>query len=250
VVDTLGYPGYQIAWGTKTSMIRKGDFQQGRATFEPDDWIYYAAGTLDYLGTFPSPLMDAEMLVGPHLTAADLAAPFLEGSLGGGGAVEVTVRSYGDGDTTVFNLPSSLSAYQGDSLRYENIDTPETQHPNIDAQPWGYAAADFTNGQLRAATHIMIQSVKGVAVTETYGRLLGFVWITTVANPAPSDYIQLNHEIVVNGFSKVAFSGITTSTMMYQGLSYFSFLVDANNHAAKLGLKVHGETDPNFNYSV
>lgn len=247
-VDTLGYPGYQIAWGTKASLVRKREFQVGQEVYQPDDWIFYAADDFSHLGQFAAPLTDADMLLGPHLTDADFAAPYIgASSLGGGGVLSVTVRSYGDGDTTVFNLPSELSGYYG-SFRYENVDTPETQHPTIDAQPWGYAAASFTNGLLRAATHILIQSVKGADLTETYGRLLGFVWITTVSSPSPSDYVQLNHQIVVNGYSRVAFSGITTSQMNYEGLSYFAYLLDANNHAAKLGLKVHGEKDPDFNY--
>jgi hypothetical protein len=94
----------------------------------------------------------------------------------------------------------------------------------------------------------MVQSVKGGDLTETYGRLLGFVWYTNVSDPKPEDYVMVNHDIVEAGFSKIAFSGVATSQMNYRDLSYYAYLVDANNYAAKLGLKVHGETDPNFNY--
>jgi endonuclease YncB( thermonuclease family) len=249
-VDTLGTPGYQTNWGIKSSMVRKDEFRLGRDVYEADDWIFFDADNTSYLGTYASPLTDEAVLAGPRLTASDLALPYVNGSVGGGGVVSVTVASYGDGDTTRFNLPSSLSGTYGSthSFRYQNVDTPETDHETIQAQPWGYAAADFTNGLLKSASHILIQSIKGGTLTETYGRLLGFVWVTTVSNPTPGDYTLVNHEIVVNGYSKVAFSGAATSEMFYAGLSYYSYLVDGNNHAAKLGLKVHGETDPNFNY--
>ena len=251
-VDTLGTPGYQTNWGIKSSLVRKDEFRFGRDLYEADDWIYYQVDDYSHLGTYAAPLSDELMLAGPRLTETDLSAPYVDGSVGGGGAVEVTVSSYGDGDTTRFRLPSSLSGTYGttSSFRYQNVDTPETDHQNIQAQPWGYAAADFTNGLLRAARHILIQSIKGGSLTETYGRLLGFVWATTVEDPAPSDYVLVNHEIVVNGYSKVAFSGVATSQMMYAGVSYYSYMVDGNNHAAKLGLKVHGEIDPNFDYKV
>ena len=251
-VDTLGAPGYQTNWGIKSSLVRKDEFRFGRDVYEPDDWIYYQEDDYSHLGTYAAPLSDELMLEGPRLTAADLSAPYIDGSVGGGGAVEVTVSSYGDGDTTRFRLPSSLSGTYGttSSFRYQNVDTPETDHQNIQAQPWGYAAADFTNGVLRASSHILIQSIKGGSLTETYGRLLGFVWCATVANPSPSDYTLVNHEIVVNGYSKVAFSGVATSQMMYAGVSYYSYMIDGNNHAAKLGFKVHGEIDPNFDYNI
>jgi endonuclease YncB( thermonuclease family) len=251
-VDTLGVPGYQTAWGAACSLVRKNEYQVGRAVFEPYDWVPFTADNLSYLGVLACPMSEARLLQGPKLTQTDLDAPYISNSQGGGGCLPVTVSYYGDGDTTDFNYPAELNAMgyeDGHAFRYQNIDTPEIQHGDyIQAQPWGYAAKTFNNDLLRNATHILIQSVKGGDLTETYGRLLGFVWYTSVANPAPSDYINLNHATVLAGFSKIAFSGVATSQMNSEDLSYYSYLVDANDYAAKLGLKVHGETDPDFNY--
>ena len=251
-VDTLGVPGYQTAWGAACSLVRKNEYQVGRDTFEPYDWVPFTADNLAYLGVYACPMSEERLKQGPKLTQADLDAPYISNSQGGGGCLPVTVSYYGDGDTTDFNYPAELNAMgyeDGHAFRYQNIDTPEIQHGDyIQAQPWGYAAKTFNNNLLRSATSILIQSVKGGDLTETYGRLLGFVWYTTVANPAPSDYINLNHATVLAGFSKIAFSGVATSQMNSDDLSYYSYLVDANDYAAKLGLKVHGETDPDFNY--
>ena len=150
--DILGHVGYQISYGNKTSMVRKSEYQKGEAEFSPYDWLYYQVDDYSNLGVYACPLSEARALEGPHLTADDLALPFaLNPDLGGGGAVEVSVASYGDGDTTDFDYPSSLSGfgiYDGQPVRYENIDTPEIQHGNyIQAQPWGYAAQSFTNGK-------------------------------------------------------------------------------------------------------
>jgi endonuclease YncB( thermonuclease family) len=252
-VDTLGFPGYQTSWGYQSSIVRKKEFFSGTDTFVADDWVYYAADDLSHLGNSSCPLSEASLLDGPRLDESVFSLSYIgSNGLGAGGVAEVSVAYYGDGDTTDFNYPSEINAagYEdGHPFRYQNIDTPETQHGTyIQAQPWGYAAADFTNGLLRNASHILVQSIAGGDLTETYGRLLGFVWYTTVTAPSASDYRMLNHQIVVNGYSKVAFSGVTTSQMISNGLSYYSYLFDGNNHAERLGLKVHGEKDPNFTY--
>lgn len=251
--DVLGIPGYQTSWGNKTSMVRKSEYQKGVSSFSAYEWLYYPCDDYSNLGDFACPLSEERVLEGPHLEEKDFALPFaLNNDLGGGGAVEVSVSSYGDGDTTDFDYPSSLSSfgvYDGQPVRYENIDTPEIQHGNyIQAQPWGYAAQEFTNSKLRSARHILVQSVRNAPLTETYGRLLCFVWYSVLSSPKASDYRLLNHEIVKEGYSKIAFSGITTSLMMSDGLSYFAYLLDANFLAEKLGLKVHGEKDPGFSY--
>ncbi len=252
-LDTLGFPGYQTSWGYKSSIVRKNEFQIGRDTFIPDDWVYYAADEVSHLRSYSCPLSEDELLLGPHLDDSAFSLPYIgKDGLGTGGVAEVTVTYYGDGDTTDFAYPSEINnaGYEdGHAFRYQNVDTPETQHGSyIQAQPWGYAAKDFTNGILKKAAHILVQSIAGGELTETYGRLLGFVWTSEVSHPSAKDYILLNHEIVVNGYSKVAFSGVATSQMVSNGLSYYSYLLDGNNHAARLGLKVHGEKDPNFSY--
>lgn len=249
--DVLGFPGYQTAWGNKASLLRKNEYRVGRERFEAYDWVYYPCEDLSHLRVLACPLSEERLLAGPRLESADFsAAYFLSDVRGGGGARSVSVASYGDGDTTGFNYPAEFQSHgfgNGHSFRYQNIDTPEVQHGSyINAQPWGEKAADFTNTCLRSARHLLVQSIADGSITETYGRLLGFVWYSEVSSPSPSDYILLNHAIVKEGYSKVAFSGVATSAMMSDGLSYYSYLLDANFRAEKLGLKVHGEIDPSF----
>lgn len=251
-VDTLGEigNGNRFADGV---IVRKNERRVAREAFAPYDWVRYHREDASNLGHAECPISQERLTAGPKLTAEDFALPYAQegGKLGAGGVAEVRVDSYGDGDTTVFDLPPELDelGLGGKSFRYQNIDTPETQHgTTINAQPWGYAAADWNNAILRSAKHILIQSVRDGYLTETYGRMLGFVWYATVDDPAPSDYRNLNFETVLNGYSKVAFSDAATDRMMSDGLSYYAYFVDAHEGAAEAGIKVHGERDPNFDY--
>lgn len=253
VVDVLGYIGNQLSFATG-DLVRKNEFRQGREQIEPYDWIAYPSGDQSHLGQLDCPLSEDEILQGPKLTASDFELPYLDlnTNLGGGGAREVSLDYVGDGDTTTFgNLPAELSerGYDGDSYRYMNIDTPEIQHgTSIDEQPWGVAAKNWNNRILRNASHILIQSVLGNSITETYGRLLGYVWYTNKANPSPSDYINLNYMTILEGYSTVQFSGAKTKNMLSRGISYYDYFVDANNRGLRDGYKVFGEKDPNFDY--
>lgn len=254
VYDTIGVPGYKTEWGTSIDLVRKNEFMKGTGKFEPFDWIGFDNSNCDRLGQFECPLSLEELNEGPRIPSEYIDAPFFqEGSttLGGGGFADVTVSSYGDGDTTRFNYPNFVNdAGYGDgtSCRYQNIDTPETQHgTSINAQPWGYAAGDFTNDILRSSKRIKVQSLPGVSITETFGRLLLYVWASNETSGYDSFFL-VNHKIVQAGFSKVQFSGDTSSKMLYKGISYYQYLIDAQHKAEKEGLKIHGEKDPNFNY--
>ena len=90
--------------------------------------------------------------------------------------------------------------------------------------------------------------MKGGYLTETYGRLLGYVWYTLEENPTPSDYHNLNFETILNGYSNVAFSSVASDTMKSDGVSYYSYFLDADHGAEEQGIKIHGEKDPDFDY--
>ncbi|MCQ2772879.1 MAG: thermonuclease family protein [Bacilli bacterium] len=252
-VDTLGVPGYSTTWCDKVDMVRKVEYYYGADKFEPYDYIGYTNENSDRLGQHGCPKSEKELLKGPSIKQEFYSLPFLQSSTtGGGGFTEVTIASYGDGDTTRFNYSSDVNAMgieDGHSCRYENLDTPETQHgTSINAQPWGNAAADYTNSILRGAKRFMLQSLPGVSVTETFGRLLCYVWASNESSGDLSSYFLVNYLIVLNGYSEVKFSGDTSSKMLVDDISYYSYMIDAQNKAAKEGLKVHGEKDPNFNY--
>ena len=75
------------------------------------------------------------------------------------------------------------------------------------------------------------------AITETFGRMLGWVWI---------DGELLNHSIVKMGYSNLNFS--TNDMMLYKDVSYTNFLYDAQLYATKNKLGIHGEIDPYWDY--
>ena len=252
--DALGTIGYNTTWCGNVDLARKNEYMTGREKSEAYDWIGYDNGDLDRLGVLSCPMSEEELLKGPRITSPFTSYPFFqEGSttLGGGGFIDVTVYSYVDGDTTKFYYPDEVhsAGYRdGTSVRYENIDTPEIYHGGASpADPWGDAAKIFTNNKLKAAKRIRLQSLPGVSITETYGRLLLYVWASEESEGDESFYL-LNHTIVVNGFSNVAFSGDTSSKMLYKGISYYQFMIDAENKAAKEGLRIHGQRDPDYNY--
>ncbi len=254
IYDTLGTLGYNISWCDGVDLVRKNEYMQGRNQIEAYDWIGYSNSDSSRLGQLECPLSEEEILKGPRICEPFTNYSFFkEGSttLGGGGYIDVTVRSYVDGDTTKFNYPSEVTNagfYNGTSVRYQNIDTPEIYHgENSPADPWGDAAKDFTHGLLSKAKRIKLQSLPNASITETYGRLLLYVWASNEESGDDSFYM-VNHQIVLNGFSKVQFSGDTSSKMIYKGISYYQFLIDAQNKAAKEGLRIHGQKDPNYNY--
>lgn len=252
--DTLGTLGYSISYCGDLDLVRKNEYMVGQEKFEAYDWIGYSNTEYSRLGVLECPLSEEELLEGPRIDEPYKNSSFFkEGSttLGGGGYIDVTVKSLVDGDTTKFYYPDEVNnaGYpDGTSVRYENIDTPEIYHGgNSPADPWGDAAKDFTNGLLNKAKRIRLQSLPDVSITETYGRLLLYVWASNEDSGDDSFYM-VNHQIVLNGYSNVAFSGDTSSKMLYKGISYYQFLIDAQNKAAKEGLKIHGEKDPNYNY--
>lgn len=255
LVDMLGTIGYSLTWCDSVDLVRKNEYKIGRETFVPYDWIGYSnIDNANQLGTLDCPLSEEEILKGPGISSPYDSYPFFKENsttLGGGGFIDVTVTSYIDGDTTKFAFPQFVNdaGYRnGTSVRYENIDTPEIYHGGSSpAMPWGDAAKDFTKGLLSKAKRIRLQSLPNVSITETYGRLLLYVWASNEAEGDDSFYL-VNYEIVKNGFSEVNFSGDTSSKMLYKGISYYQYMIDAQNKAEKEGLRIHGQKDPNYQY--
>ncbi len=252
--DVMGTLGYSVSYCDTLDLVRKNEYMVGHEKFEAYDWIGYSNTDYSRLGVLECPLSEEEILKGPGIAEPYNNYPFFkEGSstLGGGGYIDVTIKSLVDGDTTKFNYPEEVhdaGFRDGTSVRYENIDTPEIYHgENSPADPWGDAAKDFTNGLLTKAKRIRLQSLPGVSITETYGRLLLYVWASN-EDSGDSSFYMVNHQIVLNGFSNVAFSGDTSSKMLYKGISYYQYMIDAQNKATKEGLRIHGQKDPNFNY--
>ena len=109
---------------------------------------------------------------------------------------EVTVKSYIDGDTTHFNVPTELSDDGVLKARYMGVNTPESTGK---IEEWGKKASSFTKEKLLSATSIIVESDnENWNVDSTGGRHLVWVWY----KPADSDdYRCLNLELIQNGLS-------------------------------------------------
>lgn len=109
---------------------------------------------------------------------------------------EVTVRSYIDGDTTHFNVPTSVSDNGILKARYLCVNTPESTGK---IEPWGKKASNFTKEKLQNAVSIIIESNDAKwNMDSTGGRHLVWVWY----QPSESEpYRCLNLELIQNGLS-------------------------------------------------
>ncbi len=148
---------------------------------------------------------------------------------------EVTVKSYIDGDTTHFYVPTEISDDGTLKARYMGINTPESTGK---IEEWGKKASSFTKEKLSGATSIIVESDDDKwNVDSTGGRHLVWVWY----KPADSDdYRCLNLELVQNGLS---ISCGTTADRYGDAMS------NAFQQAKAQKLHVFsGEEDPDFFY--
>lgn len=254
VVDVLGIIGYQNDYASKADLVRKKEFFVNRNIFNPYDWIKYPEYETSFLGNLDITLTNEEMLEGPKLSKENFERPFIVDGKGTGGAVEVNLGYVGDGDTTTFRFPSSVTGEyvsSSESVRYLGINTPEIQHGDyIDAQPWGYEAKEYNNNILRNAKHFVIQTAVNGAIRETYGRFLAFVWYSNEENPSYEDYTLLNFEMVREAYAFQLWMEPShyVDPNVYEKISYRSLFDNAELKAKNEGKRIHGETDPNFVY--
>lgn len=148
---------------------------------------------------------------------------------------EVTVKSYIDGDTTHFNVPSELSADGTLKARYMGVNTPESTGK---IEEWGKKASNFTKEKLSGATSIIVESDNDQwNVDSTGGRHLVWVWYKPKDG---KDYRCLNLELVQNGLSIAC--GTTADR-------YGDKMSSAFQQAKKEKLNVFsGKQDPDFYY--
>ncbi len=149
--------------------------------------------------------------------------------------LEVTVKSFVDGDTTHFYVPESVMENGVLKGRYLAINTPESTGK---IEEYGKAAANFTREKLASATSIVIESENGQWNPDSTGsRYLVWVWYKTAENES---YRNLNVEILQNGLAlpNSAASGL-----------YGEAAVAASRQAKALGYHIYsGQKDPDFYY--
>lgn len=147
----------------------------------------------------------------------------------------VTVHSFVDGDTTHFNVPTTIVDSGVLKARYLAINTPESTGK---IEEWGKKASNYTRERLSKATSIIIESDNGRwNLDSTGGRYLVWVWYRTSEN---EDYRNLNIELLQNGL------GIASSTANNR---YGNVAMAALNYAKEQKLNVYsGQKDPDFYY--
>ena len=149
--------------------------------------------------------------------------------------LEVTVKSFVDGDTTHFYVPTDVMDNGVLKGRYLAINTPESTGK---IEEYGKKAAQFTKEMLSSATSIIIESENSTWNPDSTGsRYLVWVWYKTADD---ADYRNLNIEILQNGLAlpNSAASGI-----------YGEAAVAANRQAKEHGYNIYsGQKDPDFYY--
>ena len=148
---------------------------------------------------------------------------------------EVTVKTFIDGDTTHFYVPTSLVSTGFIKVRYLAINTPESTGK---IEEWGKAASSFTKEKLSSATSIIIESDNDqLNVDSTGDRYLFWVWYKT---SDAEGYRNLNIEILQNGLAIASNSANNR---------YGTTCIAAINQAKTEKLAVHsGKQDPDFYY--
>ena len=148
---------------------------------------------------------------------------------------EVTVHAFIDGDTTHFNVPTSIVPTGILKARYLGINTPESTGI---IEPWGKKASNYTRETLSKATSIYIESDNASwNVDSTGGRYLVWVWYKTAEM---TEYRNLNIEILQQG---LAFGSNAADN------AYSEHTMGALNQAKQLKLYVFSkDKDPDFYY--
>ena len=148
---------------------------------------------------------------------------------------EVTVKAYIDGDTTHFNVPTSIDPNGLLKARYMAVNTPESTGT---VEPWGKAAASFTKSKLQSASKIVIETDADKWEPDSTGdRYLVWVWYLPQGE---TQYRNLNVELLQNG---LAVGSKITNTR------YAKACTNALAQAKALSLKVFSTgKDPDFYY--
>ena len=149
--------------------------------------------------------------------------------------LEVSVKSFIDGDTVHFHTSDDRFEDGVLKLRFLGINTPESTGK---IEQWGKKASNFTKEKLSAASSILVESDTSAWVADSTGsRYLGWVWYKPTTD-AP--WRNLNIEILQEGLA------IANSSANNQ---YGSVCTQAINQAKALKLNVYsGQQDPDYYY--
>lgn len=253
VVDVIGSIGMRNDMRDIT-YVRKVDMITPSTTFDLYNFIIYNCDNSNYLGEFKNSVTPQELLEGPKFDESYLDLDFYIDNplVGTGGAVEVSLSSNVDGDTSYFvfkdpNITSHVSAgnkyntgnYVAAKVRYQDINTPETTKNNI--MEFGWPAKLYTADLQNKADKIYVQTVKNDSYLCTYGRIMGYVFVVN-----GDDSTLVNYEIIKKGYSTISFE--YNPEMTYKDIPYYGYMINAKLYAEKNKLGLNGEIDPYWDY--
>ena len=143
-------------------------------------------------------------------------------------------RSHIDGDTSHFEVSTSVDPSGVIKARYLAVDTPESTGQ---IEEWGKAASRFTKEKLSTATSIILESETDRWNFDGNGRYLVWIWYQPSLG---AEYRCLNLELLQNGLG--------ASSSASEG-RYGATAVAAINQATQEKLYMFsGEKDPEFPY--
>ena len=148
---------------------------------------------------------------------------------------EVTVKTFIDGDTVHFNVPTDVMSDGVLKARFLAVNTPESTGK---IEEYGKTASEFTRERLSAAASILVESDNsGWNMDSTGDRHLVWVWYKT---SEAGEYRNLNVEILQNGLARANSASDNR---------YGSTCLSAVEQARKLELNIYsGQKDPNYYY--
>ena len=194
-------------------------------------------------------------------------------------------KSITDGDTAVFHLnefeksatedgyTNSLGrSYTYLTVRFLGVDTPESTS-SID--PWGKAASKYAKSLLETAEGIIVdasdcanQIKSGERLDSNGSRWLALVWYCPDGgNPEDlTQYRLYQLDLIEECYSRytgaiatdrIAYTAASATEPIlysrykqtYGSIDIANLLFEAELRMEDLGLRIHGETDPNFDYS-
>ena len=129
-------------------------------------------------------------------------------------AEEVEFVSHVDGDTAKMKINGKV-----ETVRFLLIDTPETKHPKLGAQPKGAQAATFTKKMLEEADRITLQY--DVEKRDKYNRVLAYVF---------ADGVNVQEELLEKGLARVG--------DVYQSRRHLDAFKEAEKFARERGLGI------------
>ncbi len=145
------------------------------------------------------------------------------------------IKQYIDGDTTHFNVPTSISKNGILKARYLAVNTPESTGQ---IEEWGKKASNFTKEKLQSAVSVVLESDTSTWNYDSTGdRLLVWVWYKTSAD---GEYINLNMQLLQEGLAIASNSANNI---------YGTYCMNAINQAKAYKKYVYsGEKDPDYYY--